>query len=44
MLTKKLPAVRKFNLCLIALPKESLGYTAPMDVSPKVQPTFVSST
>ena len=28
----------------MALPKESLGYTAPMGVPPKVQPMFVSST
>ena len=31
------------SLCLLALPKESLGYTAPMGVPPKVQPMFVSS-
>ena len=29
---------------MLALPKESLGYTAPMGVPPKVQPMFVSST
>ena len=34
----------KCSLCLLALPKESLGYTAPMGVPPKVQPMFVSST
>ena len=28
---------------MLALPKESLDYTAPMGVSPKVQPIFVSS-
>ena len=33
----------KCSLCLLALPKESLGYTAPMSVPPKVQPMFVSS-
>ena len=30
----------KCSLCLLALPKESLGYTAPMGVPPKVQPTL----
>ena len=34
----------KCSLCLLALPKESLGYTAPMAVPPKVQPMFVSYT
>ena len=34
----------KCSPCLLALPKESLGYTAPMGVPPKVQPMFVSST
>ena len=34
----------KCSLCLLALPNESLGYTAPMGVPPKVQPMFVSST
>ena len=34
----------KCTLCLLALLKESLGYTAPMGVPPKVQPVFVSST
>ena len=34
----------KCSLCLLALPKESLGYTAPMGVPPKVQPMFVGST
>ena len=34
----------KYSLCLLALPKESQGYIAPMGVPPKVQPMFVSST
>ena len=34
----------KCSLCFLALPKESLDYTAPMGVPPKVQPLFVSST
>ena len=36
--------VYKFVFCLLVLPKESLGYTAPMGVPPKVQPMFVTST
>ena len=30
-------------ICLLAVPKESLGYTAPMGVPPTVQPMLVSS-
>ena len=32
----------KCSLCLLTLPKESLGYTALMGAPPKVQPMFVS--
>ena len=34
----------KCSLCLLALPKESLGYTTLLGAPPKVQPMFVSST
>ena len=33
----------KCSLCLLALPQESLGYTSPMGVPPKVQPMFVKA-
>ena len=33
----------KYSLCLLALTTETLGYTVPMGVSPKVQPMFISS-
>ena len=33
--------VHLYSLCLQALTKESLGDTAPMGVSPKVEPMFV---
>ena len=36
--------VHMYSLCLLALPKKSLGYTALMGVLPKVHPMFVSST
>ena len=48
VLTGQLVVIRArghlYSLCLQALPKQSLGYTALTGVPPKVQPMLVSFT